>query len=692
MLRLPRLAPLLLLLACDRPREPAPRPTPAPPAPASAPGPASSASASASAAAPAPEPAADPSVVPLPDSLAAQGVPAIPRALADAVGTYSEARSASVYDWHPRERTLLIGTRFADTTQVHEVRFAGGARRQLTFFRDPVTQATYAPAGDGSSFLFAKDIGGNEFAQNWRLDRATGQVTLLTDGGSKNTMNAWTRRGDVLAYTSTRRTKKDTDLYLVDPRDPSSDRRIAEVEGGGWRPLDFSADDLQVLVQNYISANEAELWIFGVVSGERRKLVGRVGDEPVYWGDAAFLADGAGVLAISDAGGEFRRLVRVALADGAVTAFGEDVPWDISSVTLSERRDRVVATVNEGGTTTLRSYDLPSGRPRPLPATPPAGVISNMRWHRDGQALAMTISSARSPSDVYVLDLGKKRLERWTESEVGGLDPSGFSEPEIVRWPSFDGREIPGLYYRPAARFTGKRPVIINIHGGPESQSQVGFIGRTNYYLNELGVAVIFPNVRGSSGYGKTYLRLDNDVRREDSVKDIGALLDWIATRPELDAERVMVMGGSYGGYMTLAASVHYADRIRCAIDVVGISNFVTFLENTEAYRRDLRRAEYGDERDPAIRQKLLEFSPLTHAGKIKRPLFVVQGRNDPRVPASEAHQIVETLGRAGTPVWYLEGKNEGHGFARKVNQDYLMYAQILFMKRYLLDGLPEGG
>ncbi|PCC67001.1 peptidase S9, prolyl oligopeptidase [Nannocystis exedens] len=289
-----------------------------------------------------------------------------------------------------------------------------------------------------------------------------------------------------------------------------------------------------------------------------------------------------------------------------------------------------------------------------------------------------------------MLDVQSGVIERWTESEVGTLNPATFSEPELVTWKSFDGREIPGFYYKPPARFTGKRPVVVIVHGGPEGQSQTGFIGRNNYYLNELGVALLYPNVRGSTGYGKTYVRLDNGAQREDSVKDLGAALDWIASRPDLDAERVMIMGGSYGGYMTLAASVHFADRIRCAVDIVGISNFVTFLENTEAYRRDLRRAEYGDERDPELRKKLLEISPLTRAAEIKKPLFVIQGKNDPRVPASEAHQIVATLKQGGTPVWYLEGKDEGHGFQKKRNQDYQMYATILFMKKFLLDGMSE--
>ena len=255
----------------------------------------------------------------------------------------------------------------------------------------------------------------------------------------------------------------------------------------------------------------------------------------------------------------------------------------------------------------------------------------------------------------------------------------------MVRWKSFDGKTISGFLYRPAQKFTGKRPVIIDIHGGPESQFRPVFLGRQNYYLNELGAAILFPNVRGSSGYGKSFLKLDNGFLREDSVKDIGALLDWIATQPDLDASRVMVTGGSYGGYMSLAAATTYSDRIQGAIDIVGISNFVSFLERTEGYRRDLRRVEYGDERDPKMREFLLKISPLNNADKIKKPLFVIHGKNDPRVPLNEAEQMVATVRKSSTPVWYLMAKDEGHGFAKKPNADFQFYSTVQFVKTYLL-------
>ena len=634
---------------------------------------------------PAPAPVDDGVHIPTPDNLIADGIPPIPKEIAAGVGSYDEARSASIVSWHPSETALLVSTRFADTAQLHEVRSPGGARHQLTFFDERVLGATFPPKTDGPFIVLAKDNGGDELAQNWRLDRATAQLTLLTDGSSKNSLGIWSPDGEEMVYTSTRRSGEDNDLYIINPRDPASDRLFATLEGGGWWPVDWSPDGATILAMDYRSVNESSLWAFDASSGERTRITPEPGDTPVAWDSGAFSADGRSVLSTSDIGSEFSHIVRVDVESHEVSTVVPPALHDMSRYALSEDRTKMAVVVNDGGFSRLQLHDLPSGRERPIKTVLPKGVIRTLQWHPDGRLLAFTLSSARSPSDAYVLDTVSQTVERWTQSEVGGLDPSTFSEPEPISWESFDGKAIPGLYYRPSARFAGERPLMILIHGGPEGQARAGFITRLNYYLNELGIAIIYPNVRGSTGYGKSYTLLDNGERREDSVKDIGALLDWVADQPELDADRVMIMGGSYGGYMTLASAVHYADRIRCAVDIVGISNFVSFLENTKPYRRDLRRAEYGDERDPKMRAHLESISPLGQAAKITKPLFVIQGRNDPRVPVTEAEQIVATMKTTGTPVWYLEAKDEGHGFKKKRNQDYQMYATILFIKTYLL-------
>ena len=644
---------------------------------------------------PAPNRTPEPEAIKPPETLVVDGVPAIPADLAAVSRSYTEYRGAGFVSFHPERREMLIGTRFADTVQIHRVVAAGGARTQLTFFPDRVSSAAYprAPLGEHPFFVFAKDTGGSEFWQIYRFDLETSAVTLLTDGRSRNTMGAFSRHGHRLAYTSTRRDGANNDLYIVDPTDPKSDHRVAEVKGGGWEVVDWSPNDDRVLVSEEISINESYLWSFDVATGERTALTPRreaekVAGETVSYRSARWAADGRSLFVATDRDNEFFRLARLDLATGKHTYFSDHIHWDVESVELSTDGRNLAVVVNENGIGRVHLFDARSGKEGRAPALPP-GAVSGVAWHHDGRTLAVTMTSARMQSDVFVADTRGGRVERWTESELGGVDLRDQPEPQLVSWKSFDGRELSGLLYRPPARFTGRRPVMINIHGGPEGQARPGFPGRSNYILRELGVAILYPNVRGSVGYGKSFTKLDNGVLREDSVKDIGALLDWVATSPDLDAGRVMVIGGSYGGYMSLAVSARYADRIRCSVDVVGISNFITFLEHTEAYRRDLRRVEYGDERDPAMRAFMEKIAPLNNAAQIKKPILIAQGKNDPRVPASEAEQMVATLRKIGTPVWYLLARDEGHGFVKKRNADFLFYAQVAFMKKYLLGAEP---
>ncbi len=637
----------------------------------------------------APKPPAPEAIKP-PESLVVDGAPVIPAELAAALRPYTEYRGASFLSFHPERREMLIGTRFADTVQIHRVAAAGGARTQLTFFPDRVSSAAYprAPLGEHPFFVFAKDTGGSEFWQIYRFDLETSAVTLLTDGRSRNTLGVFSRRGHRLAYTSTRRNGADNDLYIVDPADPKSDRRLAEVKGGGWEVVDWSPTDDRLLVSEEISINESYLWSFDVATGQRTPLTPRPGGEKVSYRSARWADDGRSLFVATDRDNEFFRLAQVELASGKHSYFSDHIHWDVEAVELADDGRNLAVVVNENGVGRVHLFDARSGKERRAPALPP-GAVYGVAWHHDGRTLAVTMASARMQSDVFVADTRSKRVERWTESELGGVDLRDQPEPQVVSWKAFDGRALSGLLYRPPARFAGRRPVMINIHGGPEGQARPGFPGRSNYILRELGVAILYPNVRGSIGYGKTFTKLDNGVLREDSVKDIGALLDWIAASPDLDASRVMVIGGSYGGYMSLAVSARYADRIRCSVDVVGISSFVTFLEHTEAYRRDLRRVEYGDERDPATRAFMEKIAPVNNAGQIKKPILIAQGQNDPRVPASEAEQMVTTLRKGGTPVWYLLARDEGHGFVKKRNADFLFYAQVAFMKKYLLESEP---
>ena len=617
------------------------------------------------------------------ENLVVDGIPKIPATVAEAVRPYTEARAASFASWHPTRREMLIGTRFGETQQVYLVKMPGGARRQMTFYAERAVGASFQPT-KGDFFLFSKDVGGGEFYQIYRYDLATGGVTLLTDGKSQNGGHVWSRKGDRVAYGSTRRNGQDRDLYVQDPTDPKTDRRLAEVSGGGWAALDWSPDDRKLLVVEEISVNETYLWLFDVATGEKTLLTPKGGKEKVSWQGGQFTPDGKAIYVATDQDSEFLRLARMDLATGKCAYLTSQIPWDVEEFALTRDGKLLAYVTNEEGANVLRVLETATGKEKKVGGLA-LGSIGSIDWRPNGRELAFTLSSARSPSDVYSYDASTDKVERWTESETGGLNPETFVEPELVRWKSFDGKTISGFLYKPGARFTGRRPVLVNIHGGPEGQARPGFLGRSNYYLNELGMAVVYPNVRGSTGFGKTFVQLDNGMLREDSVKDIGALLDWIGTRPDLDSSRIMITGGSYGGFMTLASAVAYNDRIRCSLDVVGISNFVTFLEKTEAYRRDLRRVEYGDERDPKMREFLIKISPLTNASRITKPLFIVQGANDPRVPKNESDQMVATVRKNGDTVWYLIGKNEGHGFQKKANQDYQFYATIAFMQENLL-------
>jgi dipeptidyl aminopeptidase/acylaminoacyl peptidase len=628
------------------------------------------------------------------------GIPPIPGELPEQVGRYTESRAAGFQDWHPTRPEMLITTRFGDTAQIHHVTHAGGARTQLTFFPDRVDGGTIDPT-KGDYFIFSKGAGGNEFNQNYRFNFSNGEITMLTDGKSRNSRPVWSTSGDRLGYTSTRRNGADTDIYVQAPADPKSDRMMAEVKGGGWEPADWSPDDKQLLVLEGISINESYIWLFDTQTGEKKEVTPRPaeGAEKVSYSAALFAKDGKGLFVTTDRESEFQRLAYIDLASGKHTYLLPDAKFDVDNWDLSHDGKQIAYTLNENGVSTLHLLEILPGKATvtvgakkdPVFSPPlPAVVISGLRWHRDPKQslLAFNVTGARSPSDVYTWSTagGKNVTTRWTASETGGIPATQFVEPELVRWKSFDGREITGFLYKPdPAKFSGPRPVIINIHGGPESQYRPGYLGRNNYFLNELGCALILPNVRGSDGYGKTFLKLDNGLLREDSYKDISALLDWIPTRSGLDAGRIMVTGGSYGGFMTLAVATNYGDRIRCALDVVGISNLATFLKNTESYRRDLRRVEYGDERDPKMAEFMERTAPLNNAQKITKPLFVVQGANDPRVPKSEADQIVATLKKQGTPVWYLLAKDEGHGFAKKKNADFQFYSTVQFIREHLL-------
>jgi dipeptidyl aminopeptidase/acylaminoacyl peptidase len=618
------------------------------------------------------------------DNLAVERVPPIPVSIVEKADQYGEFRAASLFDWHPTRHEMLIGTRFADVPQVHVIKIPGGARTQLTFFPDRIQGAVYQPKS-GNYFIFQKDVGGSEWYQYYRYDFSNGEVTLLTDGKSRNLGARFAHNDDRFVYTSTRRTGKDTDLWIMDAINPKSDHLLLQLEGGGWMPADWSPDDKKILVREEVSANQSYLWLVDPATGEKKLLTPKGGPEEIAYDEGRFSKDGKGIFLTSDRDSEFLRLTYVDLASMQPTYLTSNIKWDVEQFDLSDDGSTIGFATNEDGIGRLYVLDTASRKYR-LNTNVPAGVIGNLKFRKNSRELGFALSSATSPSDVYSLDANTGKLDRWTHGETGGLNPKSFSEPEVVKWQTFDGKMISGFLYKPdPKKFPGKRPVIVNIHGGPEGQSRPGLLGRNDYFVSDLGIALVYPNVRGSTGYGKTFLKLDNGVHRDDTYKDIGALLDWIKQNPNLDGDKIMVTGASYGGHMTWATATFYNDKICCSLPVVGMSNLVTELEHTEAYRRDLRRVEYGDERDPEMREYLERIAPLNNSEKIRKPVFAVVGKNDPRVPWTESRQMLDKLKNNGVPIWFLVANDEGHGYAKKKNQDFQFYATVMFVQQFLL-------
>lgn len=658
------LALLSLLIACAG--DPVACPDPEPPPSASADG-----TDGAEVEVPTPGPAAASA------TLLLDGTPEVPDALRHRLQQYANTRAASLLSLNDDGTAALVATRFAETDQLHLVREPMGVRSQLTFADEPIRGASLVP-GAPETVLYLSDVGGSEDHQLFRLDTATGLSERLTDGESKHAGLLVASSGAKVAYSGNARNGRDMDVHV---RDLASGEVFRFEREGYWYPLDFSRDGKKLLVGRYVSINDSRLWLVDLESGDATRLSPE--EERASYESAVFGRDAGTVYVVSDRGGEFRQLYQLdaSAPEDEWRLLTGDIPWNVEHLALAPDGRQLAFTTNEEGWSKLRLMDA-RGRITEARNVPRA-LIRSLRWAPRANVLGLTLASATLTGDAYTYDPRRARLTRWTASETGGLDPERFVEPELVRFETFDERQIPAFYYRPEGE--GPFPVMLYIHGGPESQARPRFSPLTQYLVSELGVAVLAPNVRGSDGYGKSYLLLDNGRLRENSVRDIGALLDWVSAREELDPERVGVYGGSYGGYMVLASLVHYGERLRAGIDVVGISNFVTFLENTRDYRRDLRRQEYGDESDPEMRSFLQSISPLNHVDEIQSALFVAQGANDPRVPASEAEQIVEAVRGSGRDVWYMLARNEGHGFRKKENRDAFLELSVLFLERHLL-------
>ena len=614
-------------------------------------------------------------------NLLATGIPPISRELKAEVSPYLNTRSATFLDQSDEGSLVLISTRLGSTAQLHVVEHPLGARNQLTFTDEPITTAHFL-SGDPLTIFYGQDAGGGEYFQLFRLDRRTGRSELLTDGKSRHESLVLSRDGKRLAYAGTARNGTDTDVYVADTADPRKARRVTELQGS-WHPVQFSpVDSRWLLMMQRRSARDADLYLVDLATGERRLLTPT--DTPASIHLARFSPDGNSVYLVTDRYSDFNELYRIELRrPGTPHPLTRAVKWDVEHLAVSPDGRKLALIFNEDGLSRLVLVDARTGQRSPVAL--PRGVVGSLDFPRKrSDLITLTLQTPQSPPDVFRYELRSRKLIRWTRSELGGLAETSFIQPSLVRYPSTDGVSVPAFVYRPI-QHTGKLPVVVIWHGGPEGQSRPTFSPLAQLLLSNLGAVVVYPNVRGSSGYGKTYLDMDNGVKREASLADIGATLDWVAAQEDLDPARVGVYGGSYGGYMVLATSAFFPQRIRAAVDVVGVSRLSSLLSNTSSYRQDLRRAEYGDERDPAVREVLERISPLNKANAIEAALFVQQGKNDPRVPMSESEQIVQALKSRDKEVWYLLAQNEGHGFRKKENQDFATTAAVLFFQQKLL-------
>ena len=599
---------------------------------------------------------------------------------------YLNVRSAGGADLGPDGRlAFLLNT--TGTGQVWSLDEPMGWPQQHTFFEESVSFVDSSP--ERAEAVFGMDEGGNERAQLYLLNYESGKITDLTDRPeAKHRWGGWDSEGDRFAFASNRRDEAVFDVY-VQSRDVTGDGAELVYEGDGWLSVaGWSPSDDRLIVHEAHSSFDHDVFTLDVASGDLTHHTPHEGD--VRYGSPEWGPDGEALYLVTDRDSDTLRLERLDLGAGefAVVASGEDESvndadgaddalakpggdggWNVDGVAIHEESRRVVYSRNVDGYTKIAVGELVEpDRIDPFPAPDlPDGVAGGVSFGPDGDRFAITATGSTHTANVYLVDATTGESERWTAASTAGIPPDTFVEPELVHYPTFDDRKIPAFFSVPETEPPdGGYPVVVDIHGGPESQRRPSFASVKQYLLNN-GYAVFEPNVRGSSGYGKAYAALDDVEKRMDSVADLRAGVEWLHDHPEVDPDSVVAMGGSYGGFMVLAALTEYPELWAAGVDIVGIANFVTFLENTGEWRRELREAEYGSL--DADREFLASISPINNIEAIESPLFVLHGANDPRVPVGEAEQIVEQAREQGVPVRKLIFDDEGHGFSKLENR-----------------------
>jgi len=607
----------------------------------------------------------------------------IPRAnvqLAERLHAYLAARQARLLDWSPAGQ-LLIATRFGNVDELHLVAAAGGERRQLTFGSEPVRDAWFSPDPWQEAFVFSRDSGGNGQYQLYYQSLKSPLAHRLTDGNADNGAVVWSNSGHEFAFLSAAPGGGGESIAVLAPRSGAAARVVVAGDGAFWVPLDWSPDDRRLLVSKAVAPGEAHLYVVDLDSGKQQELEPHAPNGAI--GAARFSRDGQGVYMISDRDSEFRQLRYVNLFTGESRVVAAAAAADVREFALSRDGHYLAYVLDQGGSDRLATVDLRAQRDLPAAPLPSPVLIDSLRFDADGKRLALCFSAADRPRDAYVLDLADNRLTAWTRSEAGGVDVKKFVGARLTHYPTFDSvdgrpREIPVYLFEPAS--PGPHPVLIVFHGGPDAAFRPVFDPWIQYVVNELGFAVVAPNLRGSTGYGKGFAALDDGRLREDAVKDIGTLLVWLQQQSDLDAKRVVVSGRSYGGYLALAALANYSDRLRGGVDMAGMTDLIGYLDAAPPYRQAWRRAEFGDERVADMRLFLRDISPLASADRIGKPVLIVHGENDPQVPVAQAQEMVDLLRSHKTRVWFLRAADEGHEFTRLSDLEayYTAFAQFL--------------
>ncbi len=598
----------------------------------------------------------------------------------DKLDAYLSARQARPEGFTPKGQ-ILITTRFGEVDELHLVDQAQGARRQMTFVREPVTHGAFSPDPNRNAFFYSADSGGEQNSQLYYQHVGEATARRLTDGKSINGGALWSASGREIVFSTMARDTGIGDIDIIDPDSGALPRLAAGGDGADWSVLDWSADDRKLLLRRHVSAYEDYLYALDLGTGQKREVDPSAAKGAIP--SAKFSRDGTGVYFVSNRDGDYARLRFVNLFTAEKNDLSGRVDADVEQLALSKDGRYLAYVTDEGGADKLNLVDLRAHQDLVVPSLPLRGVVDSLGFDADSRRLVFGLTAANHPRDAYVLDVASNRLEPWTVSEAGPLDQTRFVVPRLAQFPTFDradgkSRELPLYVYEPAN--PGPHPVLIVLHDGPDARFRPAFDPWIQYVVNELGFAVLAPNVRGSSGYGKSFGALARGALREDAIKDVGALLVWLALDSRFDKTHVVVSGTGYGGYMALAALVNYGERLRGAVAMAPITDFIGFVSGTAPESRGAAREEFGDERDTDTRMFLRRISPLSNADRITRPVLLAHGKNDRRVPIAQSDQLVNRLRARNQTVWYLKALDEGDSFARWQNREayYRAFAEFL--------------